>query len=51
MTGIYQNEDYILIMIGNLEGDIIPKRAFVSPDAAIEFYDQTQSYYQIGNEL
>jgi hypothetical protein len=50
LTGIFKNKDYIFIMMGNLQGHSIPKRAFANHDAFTEFYDQAQTYYQNVNE-
>jgi hypothetical protein len=50
IEGVYENENYILIMVGNQHGHIIPKRAFVSSDAAKQFYNQARSYQEKSQE-
>ncbi|MBW4695025.1 MAG: YcxB family protein [Lyngbya sp. HA4199-MV5] len=46
IEGIYENEEYILVMLGSQHGHIIPKRAFINSDSAKQFYCQAQSYYK-----
>lgn len=43
---IDQNKDYIFIVIGNQRFYVIPKKAFISSDAAKQFYDQARSYHE-----
>lgn len=46
VTGVYQNENYIVIMIANQQGYIVPKRAFASDEAVNQFYNQANEFYQ-----
>jgi len=46
VTGVHQNENYIVIMIANQQGYIIPKRAFASDEAVNQFYNQANEFYQ-----
>jgi hypothetical protein len=46
VEGVYENKNYMMIMVDSQQGHIIPKRTFISSHAAKQFYDQARSYHE-----
>lgn len=45
---IQQNDEYIFVFINRIHCHLIPKRDFVSPQKAFEFYSQAVDYLKAG---